>query len=171
MKIRVTHWDWVSSQKDDLGEQKLRNSWWNSTSWASRRLFKVVHPWKNIHSCWMHIMGTDSQVAKGVQHSTSTILWKGMQADVHHHCHILTSLVPQGRVLAKTSQPPLKPVEVGGPFHHVGVDVLELLQDYLTKRLEAFAVPNQTAETIAKLLVEEIFCTHGAHFLTVHKFL
>lgn len=27
---------------------------------------------------------------------------------------------------------------------------------------EAFAVPTQTAETIAKLLVEEIFCRHGA---------
>ena len=34
--------------------------------------------------------------------------------------------------------------------------------DHLTKWVEAFAVPNQTAETIAHLLVEEIFCRHGA---------
>ena len=34
--------------------------------------------------------------------------------------------------------------------------------DYLTKWAEAFAVPDQSAETIAGLLVEEIFCRHGA---------
>ena len=37
-----------------------------------------------------------------------------------------------------------------------------VFQDYLTKWVEAFAVLNQTAETQAKLLVEEIFCRHGA---------
>ena len=36
-----------------------------------------------------------------------------------------------------------------------------VFQDYLTKWVEAFAVPNQIAETIAKLLVEEICCRHG----------
>ena len=34
--------------------------------------------------------------------------------------------------------------------------------DYLTKWVEAFAVQDQSATTIAKLLVEEIFCRHGA---------
>ena len=33
--------------------------------------------------------------------------------------------------------------------------------DYLTKWIEAFAVSNQTSETIAKLLVERIVCAHG----------
>ena len=33
---------------------------------------------------------------------------------------------------------------------------------FFTKWVEAFAVPNQTAETIAKLLVEEVFCRHDA---------
>lgn len=34
--------------------------------------------------------------------------------------------------------------------------------DYLTKLVEAFVVPDQSATTIAKLLVEEVFCHHGA---------
>ena len=34
--------------------------------------------------------------------------------------------------------------------------------DYLTKWVEAFAVPDQCAETIVRLLVEEVFCGHGA---------
>ena len=33
--------------------------------------------------------------------------------------------------------------------------------DYLTKWCEAFAVADQTAETVAKLLVEEVICRHG----------
>lgn len=34
--------------------------------------------------------------------------------------------------------------------------------DYLTKWVEAFAVADQSAETVARLLVEEVFCRHGA---------
>ena len=37
-----------------------------------------------------------------------------------------------------------------------------VFQDYLIKMVEAFAVSNQMAETIAKLLVEEVFCRHSA---------
>ena len=34
--------------------------------------------------------------------------------------------------------------------------------DYLTKWVEAFAVADQTAETIAQLFVEGVVCRHGA---------
>ena len=34
--------------------------------------------------------------------------------------------------------------------------------DYLTKWVEAFAVSDQCAQTIARLLVEEVICRHGA---------
>ena len=73
----------------------------------------------------------------------------------------------------KPPRPPLHPMPVGGPFHRLGVDVLQLpltrngnqytvvFADYLTKWIEAFPVPNQTAETIAKLLVKKIICVHG----------
>ena len=69
---------------------------------------------------------------------------------------------------------PLQPIAVGGPFHRVGVNVLQLpltqsgnqykvvFMDYLTEWVEAFAVANQTATTIAQLLVEEVFCRHRA---------
>ena len=62
---------------------------------------------------------------------------------------------------------------VGGPFHTIGVDVLQLplsydgnkyavvFMDYLTKWCEVFAVTDQTAQTIAKLLVEGVICRHG----------
>lgn len=60
-------------------------------------------------------------------------------------------------------------IPVGGPFHMVGVDVLQLpmsmdgnqyavvFMDHFTKWSEVFGVLNQTAETIARLLVEHFF--------------
>ena len=99
--------------------------------------------------------------------------WKGMHADVKRHCRAcLTCATRKGT--GRAFKPPLQPIPVGGPFHRVGVDVLQLpltesgnqyvviFLDYLTKWVEAFAVPDQSAITIAKLLVEEIFCRHGA---------
>ena len=62
---------------------------------------------------------------------------------------------------------------VGGPFEMIGVDVLLLplshcgnqyavvFQDYLTKWPEAFAVEDQKADTIARLLVEHVVARHG----------
>ena len=49
--------------------------------------------------------------------------WKGMQADVRRHCRsYLTCVTRKGT--GRPSRPPLKPIEVGGPFHRVGVDAL-----------------------------------------------
>ena len=69
--------------------------------------------------------------------------------------------------------PPLTPLPVAGPFDHVGVDVIQfprshsgnlyavVFMDYLTKWPEVFPVPDQSAATIARLLVEEIVSRHG----------
>ena len=96
-----------------------------------------------------------------------------MCADTRRHCRSCLVCVSR-RGANRIPHPPLQPIPVGGPFHRVGVDVLQLplteagncyvvvFQDYLTKWVEAFATPNQTAETIAHLLVNEIFCRHGA---------
>jgi len=98
--------------------------------------------------------------------------WKGMRADVQSFCRgclVCASRKGPGRPL----RPPLTVIPVGGPFHRVSVDVLQLLRtangncyvvcfvDYLTKWVEAFAVPDQQAETIAKLFVENVVCRHG----------
>ena len=70
-------------------------------------------------------------------------------------------------------RPPLQPIPVLKPFHRVAVDVLQLpltsngnkyvvvVMDYFTKWVEAFAVADQQAQTIARLLVENIVCRHG----------
>lgn len=74
----------------------------------------------------------------------------------------------------RATHPPLQLIPVGSPFHRIGVDILQLpptydgnkyvviFLDYLTKWVKAFAVKDQQAETVARLLVEEVVCRYGA---------
>ena len=100
------------------------------------------------------------------------VWWPGMRADIRRHCRgCLVCATRKGS--RRTYKPPLTPIPVGGPFHRVAVDILQLPQtvngncyvavfmDYMTKWPEAFAIADQTAETIAKLFVEQIVCRHG----------
>ena len=75
--------------------------------------------------------------------------------------------------MGKSIRPPLVPLPVEGAFVRVGVDVIQFVQaqagnqygvvfiDYLTKWVEAFPTKDQTALTIARLLVEHVVSRHG----------
>ena len=100
------------------------------------------------------------------------VWWRGMKSDVIKFCKACIVCASR-KGNRKTFRPLLKPIPVGGPFHRVAVDVLQLpltvqgnryvvvFMDYFTKWPEAFAIPDQIAETLAKLFVEEIVCRHG----------
>ena len=97
--------------------------------------------------------------------------WSGMRKDIgnwNRGC-----LVCATHTTGRATRPPLTPIPVAGAFNRIGVDVIQfprssdgnhyavVFMDYLTKWPEVFAVPDQTAATIAKLLVEEIISRHG----------
>ena len=99
--------------------------------------------------------------------------WPGMRAAVRHYCRsCLVCASRKGQ--SRSIKPPLQPITVGGPFSKVGVDVLQLpltldgnqyalvFIDYLTKWVEVVALPDQKAETIARMFVEYVVCRHGA---------
>ena len=95
--------------------------------------------------------------------------WPGHYSDVQNWCVICSSCVAR-----KTAQPHrkggLQPVTVGYPLQMVAVDIMGpfpqivngdsyilVAQDYFTKWLEAWAIPNQEAKTIAQKLLNEMF--------------
>ena len=97
--------------------------------------------------------------------------WPRMRADISSWCR--ECRVCASRHVGKQVRPPLTPIPVSGPFDRVGVDVLQLPKttkgnkyaivfvDYLTKWPEVFATSDQSAITIASLLVEHIVPRHG----------
>ena len=68
---------------------------------------------------------------------------------------------------------PLVPIPVDGPFDQIGVDIIQfpkskkgnrytvIFMDYLIKWVKAFTTRDQSALTIAKLLVGEVISRHG----------
>ena len=102
--------------------------------------------------------------------------WVGMYASVAEH--VLKCPVCLARKLWQQTNVPVLGFgneELRGPFDIVGVDVvgpfpvsdrgnryIVVFTDYLTRRVEAFAVPVHIAAVIARLLVEEIVSRHGA---------
>ena len=97
--------------------------------------------------------------------------WPKIRADIEKWCR--GCLVCATRHIGQKVISPLTPIPVGGPFDRVGVNVVQLPKtrsgkrhavvfiDYLTKWPEVFATSNQSAYTIAKLLVEKIVSRHG----------
>ena len=97
--------------------------------------------------------------------------WPRMRSDVAKWCQACQ--VCASRQVGRAVVPPLSPIPVAGPFDRVGVDVISyprstmgnryavVFVDYLTKWPEVFATSDQSALTIARLLVEQIICRHG----------
>ena len=79
--------------------------------------------------------------------------------------------------ITEASQPArggLQPFSVGGPGELISIDVtgphtktkrgnvyILTCQDYFSKWVECFALPNQEAELVARTLVEQVFCRYG----------
>ena len=97
------------------------------------------------------------------------LLWPGHYNDVQSWCANCGSCITR-----KTAPPhrraPLQPVQVGYPMEMVAVDIMGpfpknqhgncyilVAENYFTKWLEAWAIPNQEAKTVAQKLLEEMF--------------
>ncbi len=97
--------------------------------------------------------------------------WPGMRKDIRDWC--LACIPCATRHVGQAMRPPLTPIPIAGPFDRIGVDVIQfpmsrrgnryavVFMDYLTKWPEVFATSDQTAPTLARLLVEEVVSRHG----------
>jgi len=111
--------------------------------------------------------------AKGLYRTQSQhFRWDGMFGDVVKWCRSCLTCAGYHRCGRRT-KPPLQSIPVGAPFDRVGVDIMEMPRtlrgnryvvvfvEYLTKWVEAYAVEDQTSETLARLLVDCVVCRHG----------
>ena len=109
-----------------------------------------------------------------LQRLRENFFWPNMSVDVrewYRSCEICCTRKP------KPTRPhhALQQNPVGEPLQRVALDIMGPLEpptphgnryilvivDYLTKWAEAYAMPNQTSETVAKILVNEFICRFG----------
>lgn len=117
------------------------------------------------------VLGGHLRTAKIHSQLSRHYWWPRMRADIEKwtkSCQICAT-----RNVGKPLHPPLTPIPVAGPFDRVGVDVIRfppsqrgnkyaiVFVDYLTKWPEVFPAKDQSALTIARLLVEKVVTRHG----------
>ena len=95
-----------------------------------------------------------------------------MYSDIYVYCRGCLTCAAFGGTGCR-QKVPLQSISVSYPFERVGVDIMQMPQtehrnrhvivfmDYLTKFVEVFVTEDQTSETIARLLVDNIVCRHG----------
>ena len=113
-------------------------------------------------------------VTKTLQRLKERYYWPGMKGQV-------AAWIASCRICASRKDPKMKRVGKLHPipvppsaFSTIGIDIVGplttsrkgnkyilVITDYLTRWPEAFAIPNQQADTIAKILVEEIICRYS----------
>ncbi|CAI5674954.1 unnamed protein product [Oreochromis niloticus] len=100
--------------------------------------------------------------------------WYNMKDDVTLWCRTCTSCAERARPL-KTPQAAMGTVRVGAPMERIAVDLMGplneterhnrfilVVQDYFSKWVEAYPVPDEQAPTVAEKVVAEWVCRYGA---------
>ncbi|KAL7883473.1 hypothetical protein SRHO_G00011310 [Serrasalmus rhombeus] len=99
--------------------------------------------------------------------------WHQMKEDVVLWCRTCTNCAAKARP-PKTPQAPMGTVRVGAPMERIAIDLMGpmneterynryilVVQDYFTKTVEAYALPNDQAVTVADVLTAEWVCRYG----------
>ena len=112
----------------------------------------------------------------GIEKTTNIVQnnywWRGMKDQVKE---CLKVCEPCKLGLAKFNEPmEMRPIAVQGIYHKVGIDMIGPLQkstsgnkyiitavDYMSKNIEAEAVPDKSSKTTADFFHREIICRHG----------
>jgi transposase InsO family protein/predicted aspartyl protease len=112
-------------------------------------------------------------VHKTLEKVRSRFYWNNLKDDVRDWCRKCT-------ICAASNGPPRRPkapmqqYNVGSPFERIAIDIagpfpetdhqnkyILVVMDYFSKWVEAYALPNQEATTVADVLVKEWICRFG----------
>ena len=115
-------------------------------------------------------MGGHLGEEKTLQKLKDRFYWPGHWKSVQEWCHTCPAC-SQRKTPTPKNLAPLQSVTVSSPMQMVAIDILGPLPvtlagnkyilvaaDYFTKWIEAYAIPNQEATTVAHKLLDEMFC-------------
>ena len=149
----------------------------NITSRPPGDHWQLLVPQSHRHETFVHLhehsTGGHLGETRTLHKMKQAFYWPRMRDDVQRMCRSCDKCTARKPTLKKT-RAPLKQYVVGEPMERMAIDVIGplpktkkgnkyvvVIADYFTKWTEAFALPNQEAETVARVLVEEVVCRLG----------
>ncbi|MDD9817374.1 MAG: RNase H-like domain-containing protein [Gammaproteobacteria bacterium] len=123
----------------------------------------------------LHNLSTSGHlgVAKTLGRVRERFYWVQCQQDVKDWCRNC-DLCAQRRGPKRKTRAPMKKYNVGSPMERVAMDILGplpisdsgnkyilIVSDYFTRWVEAYAIADQEARTIAEILTKEFICRYG----------
>lgn len=141
---------------------------------------RIVVPkhWTKILLKELHESNTGGHfgIAKTISRLKSRYYWIGLRRDVEFWCRNCHTCKARSGPVKKT-RGPMQLYVVGAPFERIAVDILgplptsasgnryiTVVMDYFSKWPEAFATPDQTAETVIEGLVDNVITRFGVPF-------
>lgn len=138
--------------------------------------YKVVLPKKFRQTVLSELHGARTAGHLGIRKTKEKVqdryCWVGLSKDVR--AFIRKCCMCTRRKSSKQKRSPLQQYLVGAPMERIAMDVIGPLPtsergnnyilvvgDYFTKWVEAYPLPNQTAEVVARKVVEEFICRFG----------
>ena len=122
-----------------------------------------------LHDVHEGVLGGHLGIDKSLGKLKERFYWPGHYNDVKQWCATCVNCATR-KTAGPTRRGPLHPITVGYPLQLVAVDILGPLprtsdgnsyilvaEDYFTRWLEAWPVPNQEAKTVARKLMDEMF--------------
>ena len=110
---------------------------------------------------------------KTLEQLKERVYWPAMTEDVKHWCQTCPVCATR-KSPTPNSRAPMQTVQAGYPMQVVAVDItgpfpdsdagnryILVVGDYFTKWVEAYAIPDQEARTVANKLVDEFFCRYS----------
>ena len=129
-----------------------------------KEVFEHLHD----HATGGHL-GTEKTISKIIV----AFYWPGLRRDVQQLCKKCDQCAARKPSLGKRKAP-LQQYLVGSPMERIAIDVLGplpktrqgnqfvvVIGDYFTKWMEAFAAPDEKAETVAAIVVQQFICRFG----------
>ena len=126
---------------------------------------------KVLHS--LHDQGGHFGVDKTIDKVSEICWWPGYTKDIQTYIHTCQQCARKKQP-KNPIQADLQSIPIGGPMEMLAMDFVGplptsnkgnkyilVMADYYTKWVEAFPLPDQRAESVAKVLVQEVICRYG----------
>ena len=170
VKVLLGHWDQLEV-RDGILYRKWESNDGKRTNW------RIVLPREMRNEILGELHSAPTAGHLGMNKTLSKVrhrfYWVGMRTDIRsfiRQCPTCNRNKPGGR----KRRAPLQQRMCGGPMERIALDIMGplpttdngnkyvlVIADYFTKFVEAYAIPNEKAETVSQKLVDEFICRYG----------